>query len=126
MIIFISRAIWFHLSCIFGPIRLNNYTAAFMVPKIRSSYNPEKKKLGQFVQFSSKSLPPSLNAMLIRVMLPEAAPGRPTLIDGGWGRIWQIQKKNLNLESHIIFFSFHHGEPKNTFNAIDFFKKKAC
>ena len=33
----------------------------------------------------------------------------------------------INLESHIIFFSFHHGEPfKNTFNAIDFFKKIAC
>ena len=27
--------------------------------------------------------PLSPNAMLIRVMLPEAAPGRPTLIDGG-------------------------------------------
>ena len=33
----------------------------------------------------------------------------------------------INLESHIFFFSFHHGEPfKNTFNAIDFFKKIAC
>ena len=46
-----------------------------------------KKRLGQFVQFGSKSLPLSPNAMLIRVMLPEAASGRPTLIDGGWGRI---------------------------------------
>ena len=34
----------------------------------------------------------------------------------------------IKLESNIIFFvSFHHGEPfKNTFNAIDFFKKIAC
>ena len=30
-----------------------------------------------------KVSPLSPNAMLIRVMLPEAAPGRPTLIDGG-------------------------------------------
>ena len=37
------------------------------------------------------------------------------------------QQIEINLESHIIFFSFHHGEPfKNTFNAIDFFKKIAC
>ena len=42
-----------------------------------------KKMLGQFVRFGSKSIPLSPNAMLIRVMLPEAAPGRPTLIDGG-------------------------------------------
>ena len=33
----------------------------------------------------------------------------------------------INLESYIIFVSFYHGEPfKNTFNAIDFFKKIAC
>ena len=41
------------------------------------------KRLGQFVRYGSKSLPLSPNAVLIRVMLPEAAPGRPTLIDGG-------------------------------------------
>ena len=55
-----------------------------------------KKRLGQFVQFGSKSLPLSPNAMLIRVMLPEAAAGRPTLIDGGgegydkWGVRWLL------------------------------------
>ena len=73
-----------------------------------------KKRLGQFVQFGSKSLPLSPtwiepmvvinglniwvkpephirwaylspNAMLIRVMFPEAVSGRPTLIDRGVG-----------------------------------------
>ena len=42
-----------------------------------------KKWLGQFVRFGSKCIPLSPNAMLMRVMLPEATPGRPTLIDGG-------------------------------------------
>ena len=52
--------------------------------KIRISLRQSwKKRLGQFVRFGSKSIPLSPNAMLIRVMLPEAAPGRPTLIDGG-------------------------------------------
>ena len=41
------------------------------------SYNPGKKG------WDSLSDLVSPNAMLIRVMLPEAAPGRPTLIDGG-------------------------------------------
>ena len=45
-----------------------------------------KKRLGQFVRFGSKSLPLSPDAMLIRVMLTEAASGRPTLIDGGVGK----------------------------------------
>ena len=52
-------------------ISLNNY------------YNPGKKgwdSLSDLVQRGSPLFP---NAMLIRVMLPEAAPGRPTLIDGG-------------------------------------------
>ena len=55
-----------------------------------------EKRLGQFVRFGSKSLPLSPNAMLIRVMLTEAAPGHPTLIDGGgegydkWGVRWLL------------------------------------
>ena len=55
-----------------------------------------KKRLGQFIRFGSESLPLSPNAMLIRVMLPEAAPGRPTFIDGGgegyekWGVRWHL------------------------------------
>ena len=43
-----------------------------------------KKWLGQSVQFGSKSLPLSPNAMLGHVARGRA---RPTLIDGGWGRI---------------------------------------
>ena len=55
------------------------------------SDNPGKKKgwdsLSDLVQ---KLSPLSPNAMLVRVMLPEAAQGRPTLIDGEWGRKRQM------------------------------------
>ena len=53
------------------------------------SDNPEKK-VGTVCPIWFKKSPPFPNAMLIRVMLPEAAPGRPTLIDGGRGSIWQM------------------------------------
>ena len=42
-----------------------------------------EKKVGTVCPIWFKKYPPFPNAMLIRIMLPEAAPGRPTLIDGG-------------------------------------------
>ena len=47
---------------------------------LRQSWKKSWDSLSDLVQRGS---PLSPNAMLIRVMLPEAAPGRPTLIDGG-------------------------------------------
>ena len=47
------------------------------------SDNPGKKGWDSLSNLVQKVSPLSPNAMLIRVMLPEAAPGRPTLIDGG-------------------------------------------
>ena len=43
----------------------------------------EKKSWDSLSDLVQRGSPLSPNAMLIRVMLPEAAPGRPTLIDGG-------------------------------------------
>ena len=47
------------------------------------SDNPGKKGWDSLSDLVQRGSPLSPNAMLIRVMLPEAAPGRPTLIDGG-------------------------------------------
>ena len=47
------------------------------------SDNPGKKGWDSLSDLVQKGSPLFPNAMLIRVMLPEAAPGRPTLIDGG-------------------------------------------
>ena len=46
------------------------------------SDNPGKKGWDSLSDLVQRGSPLSPNAMLIRVMLPEAAPGRPTLIDG--------------------------------------------
>ena len=51
------------------------------------SDNHGKKGWNSLSDFGGKVSPLSPNAMLIRVMLPVAAPGLPTLIDGGWGRM---------------------------------------
>ena len=47
------------------------------------SDNPGKKGWDSLSDLVRRGSPLSPNAMLIRVMLPEAAPGRPTFIDGG-------------------------------------------
>ena len=52
--------------------------------KIRISLRQSwKKRLGQFVRFGLKRLPPFPQCNVDPFRLPEAAPGRPTLIDGG-------------------------------------------
>ena len=46
------------------------------------TYNPGKKGWDSLSDLVQRGSPLSPNAMLIRVMLPEAAAGHPTLIDG--------------------------------------------
>ena len=48
----------------------------------KSTFNPGKKGWDSLSALVQRGSPLSPNAMLIRVMLPEAPPGRPTLIDG--------------------------------------------
>ena len=61
------------------------------VTKKHVTYNPGKKGWDSLSDLVRRGSTLSPNAMLIRVMLPEAAPGRPTFIDGGgegYDKLW--------------------------------------